>query len=85
MGAGSGEEGGMEDIQQEPTGPSTAGTFVISGGFDKNVLITSADDWIPVRRLEGHSGHVLSCDVTGDAKWIVSGGYDRTVKLWGVS
>ncbi|KAG9580158.1 hypothetical protein KCU86_g1510, partial [Aureobasidium melanogenum] len=29
-----------------------------------------------------HSGHVLSTDVTSDAKWIVSSSYDRTVKLW---
>lgn len=63
--------------------PSTAGSFILSSGFDKCVQMTSADDWVPMRRLEGHASHVLSCDVSGDGRWVVSGGYDRTVKLWG--
>jgi U4/U6 small nuclear ribonucleoprotein PRP4 len=63
--------------------PKKAGTFFVSGGFDKNVNIFSADDWSLVQSLSGHTGNVHSVDVTRDAKWIVSGGYDRTVKLWG--
>ena len=63
--------------------PRDSGTFVVSSGFDKNVNIFSAGDWALVKTLSGHSGNVLSCDVSGDAKWIVSSGHDRTVKLWG--
>lgn len=63
--------------------PKKAGTFFVSGGFDRNVKIFSADDWALCRTLSGHSGHVLSTDVTSDGKWIVSSSYDRTVKLWG--
>ncbi|CZR53899.1 related to U4/U6 small nuclear ribonucleoprotein [Phialocephala subalpina] len=63
--------------------PKKAGTFFVSGGFDKNVNIFSADDWSLVQSLSGHTGNVHSVDVSRDAKWIVSGGYDRTVKLWG--
>jgi U4/U6 small nuclear ribonucleoprotein PRP4 len=63
--------------------PKKAGTFFVSGGFDKNVNIFSADDWSLVQSLSGHMGNVHSVDVTRDAKWVVSGGYDRTVKLWG--
>lgn len=63
--------------------PPVAGTFLVSGGFDKNVALTSAGDWTPVRALSGHSGHVLSVDVVhDDARYLASGGYDRTVKIW---
>jgi U4/U6 small nuclear ribonucleoprotein PRP4 len=63
--------------------PKRSGTFFISSGFDKNVNIFSADDWSLVQSLSGHTGNVHSVDTTRDGRWIVSGGYDRTVKLWG--
>ncbi len=63
--------------------PSRAGTFFVSSGFDKNVNIFSADDWALIKTLSGHSGNVLSTDVSADGKWITSCGHDRTVKLWG--
>jgi U4/U6 small nuclear ribonucleoprotein PRP4 len=63
--------------------PKKAGTFFVSSGFDKNVNIFSADDWALAKTLSGHSGNVLSVDISGDAKWIASSGHDRTVKLWG--
>ncbi len=63
--------------------PKKSGTFFVSSGFDKNVNIFSADDWALVKTLSGHSGNVLSVDVSTDGKWIASSGHDRTVKLWG--
>ncbi|KAH8593231.1 WD repeat domain-containing protein [Bisporella sp. PMI_857] len=63
--------------------PKKGGTFFVSSGFDKNVNIFSADDWSLVQSLSGHTGNVHSVDTSKDAKWIVSGGFDRTVKLWG--
>lgn len=68
--------------KQEVT-PRKAGTFFVSGGFDKNVNVYSADDWSLAKTLNGHSGNVLSVDVSQDSKWIASCGHDRTVKLWG--
>ena len=62
--------------------PTKAGTFFISSGFDKNVNIFSADEWALAKTLSGHSGNVLSVDVSADARWIASSGHDRTVKLW---
>ncbi|CCC10343.1 hypothetical protein SMACR_02917 [Sordaria macrospora] len=63
--------------------PKKSGTFMVSAGFDHKVNIFSADDWALVQSLSGHTGPVSSVDVSGDGKWIVSGGHDRTVKLWG--
>jgi U4/U6 small nuclear ribonucleoprotein PRP4 len=62
--------------------PKKASTFVVSSGFDKNVHVFSADDWAHCATLQGHAGPVFSADVSRDARWIVSGGKDRTVKLW---
>jgi U4/U6 small nuclear ribonucleoprotein PRP4 len=73
---------GMDEAPQGAN-PKKCGTFFVSSGFDKKVNIFSADDWSLVQSLSGHTGNVHSVDVSGDAKWIVSGGYDRTVKLWG--
>jgi len=69
-------------IRNETT-PRKAGTFFVSSGFDRNVNIFSADDWSLAKQLSGHSGNVLSVDVSQDSKWIASSGHDRTVKLWG--
>jgi len=63
--------------------PKKSGTFFVSSGFDKNVNVFSADDWALVASLSGHTGNINSVDVSRDGKWIVSGGMDRTVKLWG--
>jgi U4/U6 small nuclear ribonucleoprotein PRP4 len=63
--------------------PKKAGTFLVSSGFDTKVKIFSADDWSLVQTLSGHTGPVATVDVSRDGKWIVSGGHDRTVKLWG--
>ncbi|KAK1972735.1 WD domain-containing protein [Colletotrichum sublineola] len=63
--------------------PKKAGTFFVSGGFDAKIKIFSADNWGLIQMLSGHSGPVASVDVSRDGKWIVSGGHDRTVKLWG--
>ena len=70
------------DEKGEPL-PKKAGTFFVSSGFDKNVNIFSADDWSLVQSLAGHTGNVHSVDTSKDGKCIVSGGYDRTVKIWG--
>ena len=72
-----------KDEEKGETMPKTSGTFFVSSGFDKNVNIFSADDWALAKTLSGHSGNVLSVDVSMDGRWITSCGHDRTVKLWG--
>ncbi|KAJ5097601.1 hypothetical protein N7456_008322 [Penicillium angulare] len=73
-----------ETVTNVPVEPKKAGTFFVSSGFDRNVNVFSADDWSLVKTLSGHSGNVLSTDISDDAKWIASCGHDRTVKLWGI-
>jgi U4/U6 small nuclear ribonucleoprotein PRP4 len=63
--------------------PRKSSTFLVSSGFDHKVKIFSADDWSLIQTLHGHTGPVASVDVSRDGRWIVSGGHDRTVKLWG--
>ncbi|KAH8891056.1 WD40 repeat-like protein [Thozetella sp. PMI_491] len=63
--------------------PLKTSSFVVSAGFDNKVNLFSAGDWAPIQTLSAHTGPVASCDVSRDGKWIVSGGNDRTVKLWG--
>ncbi|KAI0004679.1 WD40 repeat-like protein [Xylariaceae sp. FL0662B] len=63
--------------------PKKSSTFFVSSGFDRKVNIFSADDWTLVQTLEGHTGPVATVDISKDAKYIVSGGHDKTVKLWG--
>ena len=74
----------LAQTERQEVQPRTAGTFVATAGFDKNVNIFSADDWALAKSLTGHSGNVLGVDVTADGKWIASCGHDRTVKLWGM-
>ncbi|CAG8371761.1 unnamed protein product [Penicillium salamii] len=80
----SGDGMDIDTETKEPVQPKKSGTFFVSSGFDKNVNVFSADDWSLVKTLSGHSGNVLSTDISGDAKWIASCGHDRTVKLWGL-
>lgn len=79
----SGSENVTNGTLKQDLPPTKAGTFFVSSGFDKNVNIFSADEWALAKTLSGHSGNVLSVDVSADVRWIASSGHDRTVKLWG--
>ncbi len=71
-------------MRREHSYRSSPSSFIASAGFDHQVKIFTAGDWSPVQTLSAHTGPVASCDVSRDGKWIVSGGNDRTIKLWGV-
>ncbi|KAL5001579.1 WD40-repeat-containing domain protein [Aspergillus recurvatus] len=80
-----GQSGRMDvDGAAAPVQPRKSGTFFVSSGFDKSVNVFSADDWSLIKTLSGHSGNVLSTDISNNAQWIASCGHDRTVKLWGI-
>lgn len=73
----------QKEVRPDQIRPKKAGTYFVSGGFDKEVNVFSADDWAKVKTLSGHSGNVLGVDVDRNGKWFASCGHDRTVKLWG--
>ncbi|CAG8489645.1 3655_t:CDS:10 [Paraglomus occultum] len=62
--------------------PSLSGLYLVTGGYDGLVNIWSADDWQLLKSLAGHDGKVMAVDISGDNKFIVSSGFDRTFKLW---
>jgi WD40 repeat protein len=35
-------------------------------------------------RLRGHRGNLAALAISADGRWIVSGAYDRTVRVWDV-
>lgn len=61
---------------------SPSGTFLATSSYDGTVKIWSADNWVNVRTLKGHNDKVMSCDIGKDGLYIVSCGWDRTVKTW---
>jgi len=64
--------------------PKKSGTFLVSSGFDSKINIFSADDWSFIQTLKGHTGPISSVDISRDGEMIVSGGHDKTIKLWGL-
>lgn len=73
-----------DEFEKNPEQLDTNGTFLASASYDGMVNIWSADNWVKVKSLKGHSDKVMSCDISGDGCFIVSSGWDRSVKLWSV-
>ena len=73
-----------DEFDKNPEQLDTNGTFLASASYDGTVNIWSADNWVKVKSLKGHSDKVMSCDISGDGCFIVSSGWDRSVKLWSV-
>jgi COMPASS component SWD3 len=77
-GAKGGTEGGAAD--GEPHGTKWA--FVGSGSEDGTVVLWDVSSKNVLQRLEGHGDAVLSVDTHPTEEVIVSGGLDRTVRVW---
>ncbi|CCK71051.1 U4/U6-U5 snRNP complex subunit PRP4 KNAG_0F03870 [Huiozyma naganishii CBS 8797] len=58
------------------------GDVLVSGGYDRALNVYSSDNWNKICCLEGHTDKLLGVDVAGDCKYLVSSGWDRSVKLW---
>lgn len=59
-----------------------SGTVLVTSSFDGTVKIWSADNWVCLKTLRGHSDKVMSCDISSDGSTIISTGWDRTLKTW---
>lgn len=58
------------------------GEYLVSASFDKTANIWSNKTWQPLKTLSGHDGKIMSLDISPDNKFILTGSYDRTFKLW---
>lgn len=63
--------------------PRQEGSWLATAGFDGKIKLWSADDFILQTELTGHQGKVMSCDVSPRGRFVGSGGWDRSVRLFG--
>ncbi|KAI9810336.1 MAG: WD domain protein [Pycnora praestabilis] len=56
--------------------------FVVSGSEEGTIVIWDVTTKRMLQRLTGHDGVVLGVDTLPNASAIVSGGVDRTVRIW---
>lgn len=60
-----------------------SGTVLVTASYDTTVKVWSADNWVPIKTLQGHTDKVMSCDVSSDGLFVVSCGWDRALRTWG--
>lgn len=59
-----------------------SGLYFASAGYDGLVKIWSADDWQLIKTLTTDAGKVMSVDLSEDARYLVSGTYNRNYQLY---
>lgn len=69
-------------VEQEQESAYRSGLYLVSSGYDGLVRIWSADDWQLLRSLATDAGKVMSVDISSDAKFIVSGSWNRSYQLF---
>lgn len=58
------------------------GSFLLSSSYDGTCRLWTDGDYKPIKSLSGVEGKVMSADISGDAKYVVTALYDRTFKLY---
>lgn len=57
--------------------------LLVSTGFDGTIRVWSADNWINVATLKGHTDNkITDCDIHPSFGTIASSGWDKSVRLW---
>lgn len=70
----------------DPSGrpqPQQKGSWLATTGFDGKIKLWSADDFILQTELSVHQGKAMCCDVSPRGNLVASGGWDRSVRLFG--
>jgi U4/U6 small nuclear ribonucleoprotein PRP4 len=56
--------------------------LIFTGSCDNTIKFWSPLDYSPIKSILGNEGKILSVDVSNDFKYIITGNYDRTWKLF---
>jgi WD40 repeat protein len=64
---------------------SPDGRMVVTGSYDRTVIVWQLSTGRILHLLGGHTGRVYGVDVSPDGKLVASGSGDKTVKLWKLS
>lgn len=67
---------------QTPKVLDASGTYLASSSYDGTVKLWSADNWVAVNTLRGHTDKVMNCDISKDGLYVVSCGWDRALRVW---
>lgn len=63
--------------------PAAKFAFIATGSEDGSIWMWDVGTKTVLQRLEGaHDGVVFSVDTHSERSWLVSGGADRTVRVW---
>lgn len=60
------------------------GNFLVTASLDHTCKIWDTSDYNPLRILTGHEDKIMCADVSKDSSSIITSGFDRTWKLWGI-
>jgi WD40 repeat protein len=59
--------------------------LIASGDTSGDILIMDIRSDVPTKILKGHTSFVLTFEQSHDSRYLVSGSYDGTVRLWDIS
>ncbi|XP_028276052.1 ATG16 autophagy related 16-like 2 [Parambassis ranga] len=72
-----GSTSGITSIEFDPTGRR-----VLAASYDKSAMLWQLDDSVPKVTLTGHSRKVTAAKFSSSIHQVVTGGADRTIRLW---
>jgi U4/U6 small nuclear ribonucleoprotein PRP4 len=61
------------------------GAYLATSSYDATAALWSAQDYKPIKTLDGHDSTVTGLDISGDGQQIVTVSHDRTIKMWSCS
>jgi|GEM_PF-1512206 len=56
--------------------------FLVSGGWDNNVILWDMETFSKLHVLNGHTDWIREVDISPDNKFVVSGSHDGSIKIW---
>ncbi|GEQ70061.1 hypothetical protein JCM33374_g3737 [Metschnikowia sp. JCM 33374] len=72
-----------DENDANPETLDVSGTCLVTSSYDNTVKVWSADNWVKIKTLTGHTDRVSSCEIRSDGEEILSCGWDRTMRAWG--